>query len=105
QAEDGIRVPSVTGVQTCALPICMSGGMMGMAGGPTTAAAGGAARAAACHTHHPSAHAAGARAASARAATHAGSGLSHHAAHAHRSEECRVGKGDTGTVSRCSGIV
>ena len=31
QAEDGMRCTSVTGVQTCALPISLAGGAMGMA--------------------------------------------------------------------------
>src|SRR2546429_3320041 len=33
QAEDGIRDVAVTGVQTCALPICFAGGFMGYLAG------------------------------------------------------------------------
>src|SRR6266536_1216898 len=47
QAEHGIRVPLVTGVQTCALPICVSGrvgrGRTGGAGGVRLVRRGGGA--------------------------------------------------------------
>src|SRR5207248_3484474 len=41
QAEDGIRDRTVTGVQTCALPICAGSGEEGWGGGLVTAPMGG----------------------------------------------------------------